>query len=178
VAVTSARPYANHLHLAPDRYPLQHLITQFLQIGCSSLRPTNSVKALKANYKETTDEQYYCKNIKNYVNLNSIVYVSAAQKYTVHHTSSVCKYQCQGLLPALQVSSTHSSDWKVSALWQIGLFAGKHWRWRVLLPTPHVTLHEDHGLHVDQNAKQTAAYKGLIFCLGLQVMTRTHQQMR
>jgi len=27
---------------------LQHLITQFLQAGCPSCRPTNSVKALKA----------------------------------------------------------------------------------------------------------------------------------
>jgi len=30
VAVASAGPYANHLHLAPDREPRQHLITQFL----------------------------------------------------------------------------------------------------------------------------------------------------
>jgi len=28
VAVTSAGQYANHLHLAPDRQPCQHLITQ------------------------------------------------------------------------------------------------------------------------------------------------------
>ena len=29
MAVTSAGPYANHLHLAPDRQPRQHLITKF-----------------------------------------------------------------------------------------------------------------------------------------------------
>ena len=29
VAVASAEPYANHLHLAPDRQPCQHLITRF-----------------------------------------------------------------------------------------------------------------------------------------------------
>ena len=46
-AVASARPYANNLNLASNRWPHQH-IAQFLQSGCSSWRPTNSVKALKA----------------------------------------------------------------------------------------------------------------------------------
>ena len=36
------------LHLAPDRKPRQHLMTQFLQAGCSSWRKSNSVKALNA----------------------------------------------------------------------------------------------------------------------------------
>jgi len=35
------------LHLAADRLPCQHPTTQFLQAGCPSCRPTNSVKALK-----------------------------------------------------------------------------------------------------------------------------------
>jgi len=49
VAVASAGPYAS-LHLAPDRQPRQYYTTQsFLQVGCPSCRPTNSVKALKAN---------------------------------------------------------------------------------------------------------------------------------
>ena len=47
MAVASAGPYAS-LHLAPDRQPRQHPTTQFLQAGCPSCRPTNSVKALKA----------------------------------------------------------------------------------------------------------------------------------
>jgi len=47
VAVASAGPYAS-LHLAPDRQPHQHPTTQFLQAVCPSCRPTNSVKALKA----------------------------------------------------------------------------------------------------------------------------------
>ena len=46
--MASAGPYANNLHLAPDRKPHQHLINQFLQTGCSSWHPTNSIKALKA----------------------------------------------------------------------------------------------------------------------------------
>jgi len=48
--VASAGPYAN-LHLTPDNHgsipPLS-----FLQAGCPSCRPTNSVKALKAIYQE------------------------------------------------------------------------------------------------------------------------------
>ena len=43
-AVASAGPYAKSLLLASDRWPNQHLITQCLQGGYSSLRPTNSVK--------------------------------------------------------------------------------------------------------------------------------------
>ena len=45
-AVASDGPYANNFHLAVDRQPHQHLIAQFLQAGCSSWHPVNSVKAL------------------------------------------------------------------------------------------------------------------------------------
>ena len=48
-AVASAGPYANNMHLAPDRQPHQHLITQFLQTGCSSWCQTNSVKLKQIN---------------------------------------------------------------------------------------------------------------------------------
>ena len=44
-------PYANSLHLAPDRWPHQHLIAQFLQAGCSSWRATNSVKGVQLPMK-------------------------------------------------------------------------------------------------------------------------------
>ena len=47
--MASAGPYAS-LHLAPDRQPRQHPTTQFLQAGCPSCRPANSVKALKATW--------------------------------------------------------------------------------------------------------------------------------
>ena len=57
MAVESAGPHANNLHRTLDCSPHQHLITQFSQAGCSSLHPTNSVKALKAvihqKYKST-----------------------------------------------------------------------------------------------------------------------------
>ena len=45
MAVASAGPYAS-LHLAPDRQPRQYPTSLFLQAGCTSCRPTNSVKAL------------------------------------------------------------------------------------------------------------------------------------
>jgi len=49
LAVASAGPYANHLHLASDRQPCQYLTTQFLQAGRPSCHPTNSIKVLKKN---------------------------------------------------------------------------------------------------------------------------------
>jgi len=51
VAVASAVPHANNLHLTPDRYPRQHLITQFLQARCSSRCADNSVKELKGKWE-------------------------------------------------------------------------------------------------------------------------------
>jgi len=42
-----AGPYAS-LQLAPDRYHTSSSPLSFLQAGCPSCRPTNSVKALKA----------------------------------------------------------------------------------------------------------------------------------
>jgi len=47
ITMESAGPYANHLHLAPDREPCQYHTTQFLQAGCPSCHPTDSVKALR-----------------------------------------------------------------------------------------------------------------------------------
>ena len=47
MAVASAGPYANNVHLAPDRQSHQHLITQFFYRPDALLRPTNSVSALK-----------------------------------------------------------------------------------------------------------------------------------
>jgi len=54
-AVALAGPYANNLHLAPDRQPHQHLITQFLQARCSSWHRTNSASTdgTLANYTQT-----------------------------------------------------------------------------------------------------------------------------
>ena len=65
-AVASAGPYADNLHLAPDRWPHQHLITQFLQAGCPSCRPSNSVKALKAeNWQKNRQQVYRLSGRKN-----------------------------------------------------------------------------------------------------------------
>jgi len=47
VAVASAGPCANQLHLAPDRQPCQYPAAQFLQTGCASCRPPNRVNSSK-----------------------------------------------------------------------------------------------------------------------------------
>ena len=47
MAVASAGPYANNLHLAPDRQPHQHLITQIF-IGRMLFLMPSHVRALKA----------------------------------------------------------------------------------------------------------------------------------
>ena len=58
-------PYAS-LHLAPDRHHTSTPPLSFLQAGCPSCRPTNSVKALKA---------WYCMvNVDSYNAIITIVY--------------------------------------------------------------------------------------------------------
>ena len=57
MAVASAGPYAS-LHLTPDRQPRLHPTTQFLQAGCPSCCPTNSVKALKI--QRETQQNSWC----------------------------------------------------------------------------------------------------------------------
>jgi len=55
VAVASAKPYAN-LHLAPDNNHDSSPPLSFLQAGCPSCRPTNSVKAMKALQQSQSHE--------------------------------------------------------------------------------------------------------------------------
>jgi len=63
VALASAGPYANHLHLAPDRLPRPYLTTQFFQAGCPSCHPTNSVETLKAEDSHYLLPKLNCKNM-------------------------------------------------------------------------------------------------------------------
>jgi len=51
MAAASAGQYANNLHLAPERSPHQHLITQFFTGQVLFLTLTNSDKALMAHKK-------------------------------------------------------------------------------------------------------------------------------
>ena len=44
MSVESAGPYANNLHLAPDRLLHQHLITQYLQARCSFTEGINETR--------------------------------------------------------------------------------------------------------------------------------------
>ena len=48
----------HNLHFAPDSQPHQHLISQFLQTGCSSWRPTNSVKAMEKNNNKQLQQPF------------------------------------------------------------------------------------------------------------------------
>jgi len=49
VAVASAGPCANHLHLAPDRQPRQHLITQFFTRRMLFLTPNQQRQSTEGN---------------------------------------------------------------------------------------------------------------------------------
>ena len=51
VAVASARPYANHLHFAPDRQPCQHLITQVFTGRMPFLPPNQRRQSTEGNAK-------------------------------------------------------------------------------------------------------------------------------
>ena len=49
-AVASAGPYANKLHLAPDRLPHQHLITQFFTGRMLFLTPNQQCQSTEGTY--------------------------------------------------------------------------------------------------------------------------------
>jgi len=61
VAVASAGPYAS-LHLAPDNHTSTPLLS-FLQAGCPSCRPTNSVKAVNAVAESVSEKKIKSVNI-------------------------------------------------------------------------------------------------------------------
>ena len=64
--------WTNNLHLTPDRQPHQHLITHFLQAGCSSWRPTNSVKALMACRQSLVDLNNCCWSVRHGIGWNQL----------------------------------------------------------------------------------------------------------
>jgi len=49
VAVASAGPYANHLHLVPDRQPRQHNITQSFTRRMFFLTPNQQYRSTEGN---------------------------------------------------------------------------------------------------------------------------------
>jgi len=61
VAVASAGPYAS-LHLIPDNHANIPHHSVFLQTGCPSCHPTNSVKALKEKNNNNTILKYSAAN--------------------------------------------------------------------------------------------------------------------
>ena len=76
VALTSAGPRANHLHLAPDRKPHHQVITQiFLQSDVLADGPTNRIKALKTIkiiWKMATKTVYMCAIVHHLGNYNMV----------------------------------------------------------------------------------------------------------
>jgi len=122
--VTSAGPYAS-LHLAPDRHHASSPPLSFLQAGCPSCQPTNSVKALKAlkwvikwlittvtnmiilyehMYKMHSD----CSNCKNH-KITSVRNWILARTHTHNHIMLLCSSTCVNQHPQLR---TGGSCWK------------------------------------------------------------------
>jgi len=99
----AAGPYANHLH----RQPRQRLITQFLQAGCSSWRPTNSVmQSTEGNSVILSNVEYWsvtfvqiigdkC-NTTKWHQLNMTLFISVRRQRTSYVTLNLTKsQQCQ-----------------------------------------------------------------------------------
>jgi len=57
-AAASAGPYANNLHLAPERQPHQHLIAQFLQARL--INPTTVSGMFYRLHGRTPNQQHQC----------------------------------------------------------------------------------------------------------------------
>jgi len=55
VAVASAGPYANYLDLAADRYPRQHLITQFSTGRMLFMTPSQQCQSTEGNVDVTVN---------------------------------------------------------------------------------------------------------------------------
>jgi len=101
VAVASAGPYAS-LHLVPDRQPRQHPPLSFLQDGCSSCRPTNSVKALKAK----NEWPHYVQ--KNRASKNQFITAVPLTKYlTISLQISSLSADSNGINQRNQMQHTH-----------------------------------------------------------------------
>jgi len=64
VAVASAGPYANHLHLAPDRQPCPHLITQFITCRMLFLTPNQQCQRTEGTNRTDTTKNYISKYTK------------------------------------------------------------------------------------------------------------------
>jgi len=84
VAVASAGPYAS-LHLAPDNHTSTPLLS-FLQAGCPSCRPTNSVKALNAVAESVSEKNKIGEHLEK---LQARTWLSHALATTPagHHTA-------------------------------------------------------------------------------------------
>jgi len=65
MAMASAGPYTNHLHLAPDRQPRQHLITQFFTGRMLFLTPNQHCQSTKATIDANEKPKLECGPMPN-----------------------------------------------------------------------------------------------------------------
>ena len=64
MALASAGPYANHLHLSPDRQPCQYLTTQFFTGQMPFLLPNQQCQSTEGNVgimRTLTDDSVGCR---------------------------------------------------------------------------------------------------------------------
>jgi len=128
-------PHAKNLHLAPDRWPHQHLVTQFLQVGCSSWRSAYSVIALMAIYYQDLIPYnlipcslYLCFWIALHcIALRCVVLLTAGNTHThpfngpFSGTTQVSRYQ-KGKTN-LDFTEATDSEWQMASA---GLYASLH----------------------------------------------------
>ena len=83
------------LYLTPGRQPHRHVITQFLQAGCSSWCPTNTVKALKANDKNywMQSQGAYKSSVTNFQEISRIHFFLNSRRF---FTWQAIQYQNAG----------------------------------------------------------------------------------
>ena len=84
MAVASAGPYASCTSLQTDNHASTIPLLSFLQAGCPSCRPTNSVKALKAKALKANDITKRKKKLSTYV------VFTEKHGQLLHRNSEVC----------------------------------------------------------------------------------------
>ena len=112
MAVASAGPYANNLHVVPDRQWHQHPITQFLQAGCSSWRPTVSkhwrhklVLDVKLQYNQT---QQTTSRYGEHSPAAAAADESASVSWLSRSLIRFCESNCRADIFCLRVNSSRS----------------------------------------------------------------------
>ena len=111
--MASAGPYAS-LHLAPDRNHASTLPLSFLQAGCPSCHPINSVKALKAAQKREPTKDYQW--IKMFHTQNFVIKIKFFCKKKYRNRGNYIVYtNIQKQHASVTVTAKHSTK---KSIWQ------------------------------------------------------------